>query len=81
MLEHVAAVVLALFIRAVGIRQAERKVVAGDGIHRLVVPELEGLSAPLAAEPAFALFLALLVLQTVIRIVGDRISLVGVSPV
>ena len=61
----------------VGKRLAERQEVAGDGPHRLVVIEIKGLSALLAAEPAFALCLALLVLQTVIRIVGDRIFFGG----
>ena len=77
MLEHVVTVVLALFIRAVGKRQAERQEVAGEGAHRLVVPEVEGLTAPLTTNLAFALFLVLLVLQAVIRIVGDRVFLCG----
>ena len=73
MLEHVAAVIPTLLVGAVGKRQAERQEVAGEGAHRLVVPEVEGLTAPLAADLAFALPPVLFVLQAVIRIVGDRV--------
>ena len=62
----------ALFVGAIGKRQAERDEVAGEGIHRPVVPEMEGLAAPLAADLACALGPVLRVVQAVIRIVGDR---------
>ena len=80
-LKHVAAVIPTLLVGAVGKRQAERQEVAGDRAHRLVVPEIKGMAALFATNLAFALPLVLLVFKAVILIMGDRISLVGVSPV
>ena len=77
MLEHVVTVILTRIVRAVGKRQAERQEVAGEGAHRLVVPEIKGMTALFATDLAFALPPVLIVLQAVIRIVGDRVFLCG----
>ena len=77
MLEHVATVVLTLLVGAVGKRQAERQEVAGEGAHRLVIPEIKGMTALFATDMAFALPPVLLVLQAVIRILGDRVFFGG----